>query len=670
MKKINFTTPYDFKLSPYSGWTREHWDEVFKNLMKAIVDSASENCARQRIPGPRSHHGILADELEGFTRSMIMAGPWLKSSPDGKFQLNGQTCDVGDFYRKGILAGTDPSHNEYWGDIVDYAQHLVEMAALAWGLYLSRKHTWDAFSDSEKKQVADYMYQCTQVKYHQNNWLLFNVVTNSVLKAFGMPYSQEQIDTNLKACDDMYIDEGWYRDGNINRIDYYNSWGFLYYYLIWVIIDGDSKPDLAAKHKERARMFANQFKYFFASDGSVPCYGRSMIYRFGYLSPLALGHHLGCLDLTPGEIRTMCNTNMDFYFKHEILTDTGHLSMGYLKPCADMLEHYSCGGSPYWAAKAFNIFMMDPDNEIWTATEDALPIHQNNFAEPLKSAGFVMLGDKRSGHVQLLNQKSYHDKAEYNDRYTKFAYSSVFSYEARAVYKNYNCDNILQFSDDGINFRQRWSMENLKCEKDFTSSKYPLYEVDEDGQAFSSVLVKDDFMVNIHHVTTTKNGMVFKEGGYALGFDEGHPAIESTNQGEMASVSGRRSYIGKLCGYDTKTPAEPFFNDINGSNVRYKQSLVPWLGYTQKKAGTIMLASVVCGRIGHDTIQQLDALVSEFKCTGNTAYVRFYDGEEAFVQLGDIKNVDISLNNQKISGKVVMARVSADTKSQTVYVND
>jgi hypothetical protein len=109
---------------------------VFFALMKGIVESASPGGARQRIPGPRSHHGLLADELEGFTRSMIMAGPWLHGSKTGTYTWKGVKVDVATFYRKGILAGTDPKHPEYWGDIVDYAQHLVEMAALAWGLYL------------------------------------------------------------------------------------------------------------------------------------------------------------------------------------------------------------------------------------------------------------------------------------------------------------------------------------------------------------------------------------------------------------------------------------------------------------------------------------------------------------------------------------------------------
>jgi len=661
MKKLNLQTPLDYDLSPITGWTRKHWEEVFCFLMKGIVDSASEGGARQRIPGPRSHHGLLADELEGFTRSMILAGPWLNSSQSGRYSWEGKEVDVAGFYRRGILAGTDPSHPEYWGDIKDFAQHLVEMAALAWGLHLSKSLVWDRFSPQEKCQVAGYMFQCTKVKYHQNNWLLFNVITNAVLKKLGMPYSQEQIDTNLQACDHMYMGDGWYRDGNINRIDYYNAWAFLYYYLLWAILDGDSKPDVAEVHRERTRQFVRDFRYFFSGDGSTPCFGRSMIYRFGYLAPVVLGQYLGCLDIPPGEVKTMCDGALKFFCGEEILTENNHLSMGYLRPCAEMLEHYSCGGSPYWATKAFNILMIQPDDPFWQVKEAPLPIHIASYSRPLKKAGVLLVGDQRTGHVQLINQKSYHDKPEYNDKYTKFAYSSVFSYEARQVYKNFNCDNALQFSEDGINFRQRWEMELLYCERDFAASRYPLYEVDPAGTIHSWVLVKDDFLVLFHQVETSKS-LVFKEGGYPLGFDEGRAETVSVPGAEAAYKDGKLTFIRNLTGYARQFKALQFCEDINGSNVRYRQSVVPALGFENRALRKFYLASMVCGRLGTDPVDQLMRLVTEFRIEENTAELYFYDGERAFMQIGEIRDVQVSLNGRSLSGLIVVARVSGDGK--------
>ncbi len=632
MKKLQYSTPFDFNHSPYSGWTRAHWEESFFGLMKGIVASASPGGARQRIPGPRSHHGQLADELEGFTRSFIMAGSWLNSSKSGKFEFQNKSYNIGAFYKKGILAGTDPDHEEYWGDITDYAQHLVEMASLSWSLYLSKQHIWDKFTDSQKKQVADYLYQCTKVKYHQNNWLLFNVVTNAVLKKLGMPYSQEQIDENLGFCDKMYIGDGWYRDGDVNRIDYYNSWGFLYYYLIWVILDGDSKPEYAEMHKDRAREFTKGFRYFVSGDGSTPCFGRSMIYRFGYFAPIVLAQNMGILDIDPGEVRTMCSLGTKYFLDKEILTNEGHLGLGYLAPCNDMLEHYSCGGSPYWAAKAFNIFLIPKEDPFWKVKEKPLPIHKENFSVPIKSPGFLLLGDSRTGHVQLINQKSRHDKPEYNGKYTNFVYSSIFSYDARKIYGNVNCDASLQFSTDGINFNQRWKIDPLYCEKDFVASKYTLYNTDEDGEIRSYIIVKDDFLLNIHLINSKKQ-LFFREGPYSLGYDYGSLQVESNIGAEVAYAEGKLTFIQNLYGWSGQISAQANGDDINGSNVKYRKSVLPVLKhYCKAGSNPFILASIGCSRIGSDSMEQLMSLVTEFTVKDDVINIKYYDGEKVILR--------------------------------------
>ena len=434
MHSIYMTTPTDFASAPETGWTRAHWLEMFGELICPIIDNASPRKARQIIPGQRSHHGRLADELEGFTRSFIMAGPWLAQAASPVVASSRGERDVAAFYHEGILTGTDPEHEEYWGDITDYAQHLVEMASLAWSLYLSRRWIWDTYSAAEKQQVADYLYQCTEAEYHQNNWLLFNVVTNAVLKHLGMPYRQDQIDAHIDACEHMYLGSGWYRDGSVNRLDYYNAWAFHYYYLIWSILDGESKPEVAARHRERVSLLARQMPYFVAVDGSVPIFGRSMIYRFAYLAPLVLGQYMGALDLPAGELRSLCNATMRFFASQPIVTDDGFLGMGFIKPNESILEHYSCGGSPYWAAKAFNAFLIPEEDPFWTEPEKPLPIRGGDYAVALGEAGIVLLGSRDDGQVQLVNQKSYHDKAEYNAKYTNFAYSTHFPYESRPIY--------------------------------------------------------------------------------------------------------------------------------------------------------------------------------------------------------------------------------------------
>lgn len=667
LKTIQWTMLFDYERSPITGLVRKHWEEAFFTLLKGVIAYASEGKARVPLPGPQTRDKF-ADELEGFSRSFIMVGPWLRTSQTDTMTFAGETINVAGFYREGILAGTDPKHPEYWGNIVDRSQHLVECASLAWSLYLSQKHIWNKCSPAEKKQVANYLFQCTQAEYHPNNWLLFNVITNTVLKKLGMPYSQEQIDRNLRAVNEMYIGDGWYQDGLVNRIDYYNLWGFHYYHLMWVILDGESKPRIAKLHLNRMRILMKNFRYFFAGDGSTPCYGRSMIYRFAYLGPIALGLYLKCLTLDLGEVKTICNATLKFFFDNEILTNVNHLSMGYLRPCPAILEHYSCGGSPYWAAKAFNLFLLPESDPFWQTIEKPLAIHNENFSIPIKSAGFLIVGDQKTGHVQLINQKSYHDKPGYRKKYTNFVYSSVFAYEASS---KYNCDNALTCSfDGGGKFRQRWQIENLYCQQDFAASRYKIYNIDDEvdryklyeaddmGWGYTYILVKDDFMVNVHRIETDKS-LMFREGGYPLGFDEGEAEIISTEGAEAAYKDGKISFLRNLYGY-TVHPASPLYQGSQGSNIRYKHSIVPTLGFENKDQKVFYLASMIYGKIGHASIEELMGLVTDFHIEDGLVMVTFYDSEKVVMQLGDIRNLALKLNGKRISGKVIMARVSAD----------
>lgn len=631
---VNFTTQSDFKLSPYSGWTRGHYEDLFVQMMAAIMDSASEEGARQRIPGPRSHHGILADELEGITRSFFMGGPWLSQSDSGVFELNGKTYDVAAYYRRAVVNGTNPDHKEYWGDIVDFAQHLVEMAALSWGLFVSRKHTWDKLSAAEQDQVSAYLFQCTKVQYHQNNWLLFNVITNAVLKVFGKPYSQEQIDANLSACDGMYMGDGWYRDGNINRIDYYNAWAFHYYYLMWTVIDGDSKPELAEVHKARCRDFVRDFRYFFAKDGGTPCFGRSMTYRFGYLAPVAMGVLLDCLDIDMGEAKTMMNLGLKFFFDKEILTKDGHLSLGYIHPNESILEHYSCGGSPYWAVKSLSIFLLPADHSFWGTTEKPLPIHKGSFAKPLTTAGFLLKGDGASGHIQLINHKSYHDKDEYNAKYTNFAYSSVFSYESRPVYKSWNMDNALLFSIDGVNYFQRWEMEHLATEKDYCRSTYPLHNVDPQGKVDTITLSKRESYINIHIIETVKEGIDLKEGGFPLGLDENRFSTVLSDTTSAVEGDGHLSFVKNLYGWEEILEAHPFGEQLHGTNARYQYSRVPGVAGKLKKGKSLYITQVT-PLVGSTDLKEAEKLVRSFSVDETNGQYRisleYDDGEKVVV---------------------------------------
>ena len=645
---------------------------------------ASTGKARIPIPLHQSDKGPISDELEGFSRSFIIAGIWLQTSANCQINVAGETVDVADFYREGLLAGTNPDHPEYWGKIYNYSQAIVECASIAWSLYLSQTQIWKQYSDAEKEQVAKYLIQGNRVRCHHNNWLLFPAIINTVLRALGMPYSQKVIERNMRACTAMYLGEGWYRDGRINQIDYYNAWGFHYYFLMWAILAGDLQPDLAQIHRSRMQAFMQNFRYFFSEEGSVPGLGRSMTYRLAYLAPIALGLKLNCIEQELGEIKTICNTTLKFFFEREILTEDNLLSPGYLRQAPRLLEYYSCAASSYWAAKAFHLLLLPESHPFWQTTENPLPISFQSISLAIKPAGFLLIGDRQTSHIQLINQKSYPGEPSWSNKYTNFVYSSIFSRDIGPLKQKYEsdntlCDNALTFSETGKKYVQRSQIKNLYCEQNFAAAKYPLRTVRREktryiprlfanlGWATTYILVKDDFIINVHRIETRKS-LKFKEGGYPLGFEEGEAEIISIPGAEAAAKDGKISFIRNLYGYSQQFPARRLVKQVPENNIRYKYSVVPALGFENQQKQTFYLACMVYGKIGNASVEQLMQLVTDFRIEKGLVRATFYDAEQTVMQLGKIEPLDLTLNGKRITGKVVMARVSADGKNdQVVY---
>ena len=65
--------PADPRLSPYTGWTRAHWEATADRMLLAVRPYASPGNALVSLPGPASRSGAWSDGLEGFARTFLLA---------------------------------------------------------------------------------------------------------------------------------------------------------------------------------------------------------------------------------------------------------------------------------------------------------------------------------------------------------------------------------------------------------------------------------------------------------------------------------------------------------------------------------------------------------------------------------------------------------------------
>lgn len=62
-------------------------------------------------------------------------------------------------WREGIIAGVDPENPEYWGEVVDYDQRLVEMAIFGMGMALAPKEFFFDLPEKTQKQLHAWLDQ-------------------------------------------------------------------------------------------------------------------------------------------------------------------------------------------------------------------------------------------------------------------------------------------------------------------------------------------------------------------------------------------------------------------------------------------------------------------------------------------------------------------------------
>lgn len=105
--------------------TRNDLIDLLQALLNPLLSSLSSGGARVRIGHSGTHFDAVAAEFEGYARSLWGLAPIFAAEPD-----NVQLKEFRDGWVKGLENGTDPEHEEYWGDHIDKDQRFVEMAAV------------------------------------------------------------------------------------------------------------------------------------------------------------------------------------------------------------------------------------------------------------------------------------------------------------------------------------------------------------------------------------------------------------------------------------------------------------------------------------------------------------------------------------------------------------
>ncbi len=565
--------------NPLAGNKLANLDDMRRaliDLFDPLLPYFSQGNARVRIDAAGAHFDRAAADLEGFARPLWGLAPLGAGSGDFRHW---------DRYAEGLANGVDPKHPEYWGTVNGRDQRMVELAALGFALALVPEKIWEPLDQRARDNLVTYLKHARTFDYADNNWKFFRIFVDIALDRLGASFDRSLTETYLSELDGFYIGDGWYRDGNIRRIDHYIPFAMHFYGLIYSKLVDD---DRAERYRERAILFARDFRHWFAPDGATIPFGRSLTYRFacaGFWSALAFAD----VEALPwGEIKGLCLRHLRWWADKPIAHRDGTLPIGFAYPNLLMSENYNSAGSPYWAFKAFLPLALPQTHPFWAA-EEKVPENEPAIA-PQKHPGMVLMRSKAD--VVALSSGQENQQMRFGaEKYSKFAYSARYGFSVESderIFAGGAFDSMLAFSDDGLHYRVRETNEEAKLAGDTLYARWSPYP---DVTVETWLLPASPWHIRLHKIATPRP-LQTAEGGFAIARRDFEADTLSSATGAAYAI-GEKDFSGildlgstiKREGIAQKAPPN--------TNLIASKTLVPQLRGTIPAGETILVSAVL-----------------------------------------------------------------------------
>ncbi|MGW1003531.1 DUF2264 domain-containing protein [Streptomyces sp. NPDC002520] len=621
--------PTDRVRSPLTGWTRAHWEALADRQLAALLPYATAGFAQYRLPGRTSWSGVVSDGLEGFARTFLLASFRIAGAGGTDEPGSSVVSHLIERYTEGLTTGTDRDGTEAWPALTDCSQQMVEAASIAIGLHETRPWIWDRLDPRVQERVVDWFSGFVGGRTWDNNWRLFQVVSEQFLASVGAPYSQDDIDGGLDRIEDWYVGDGWYTDGDGRNFDYYIGWALHLYPLLWARMAGpDGDGGRAKIYKERLSAFLTTYPQFFGADGAPVHQGRSLTYRFAATAPVWMGALTDCSPLAPGLTRRLASGTARHFVERGVPDERGLLPLGWYDTFLPATQPYSGPASPYWASKGFLGLLLPADHPVWTEREVPLPVEESTQYTALPAPGWLLHGTPHDGIVRLVNHGSDHNPpdgpAADDPHYAKLAYSTATAPESAPHAWARTVDNHLALlAPDGTLSRRR-RIHPLTCEGQRASSRHDaqLPGHDEEFPIESVSVLHGPWELRVHRVQAPA-GVTVREGGHAVADTDRPHGERGPGWALVRTASGLTSAVVALYGWDEETGVA---HEVE-ANAFGPRSATPYLRAHNHPGGASVHVSLVA--LTRDSVHPR-ALRASLACVvdgDSRVRVTFPDGE-------------------------------------------
>ncbi|KAJ4286671.1 hypothetical protein N0V90_012923 [Kalmusia sp. IMI 367209] len=442
-----------FPLHPFHSnplQTRSDVVDAVASLLDPLHGGASAKHSMVKVGSTGTRFDETAAQVEGYARPLWALAPLLAG--DSKYAGTEK-------FVQGLVAGTDPESDEFWGFMEDQDQRMVEACPIGYTLAIAHKDFWDPLTDKQKNNIETWLGSMNDKDMPNTNWLWFRVFANLGLAKNGAKWSKERLEADIKQLNTFYRGDGWSNDGpeGYRQMDYYSgSFAIQYLQLLYAKLAADTDPKQAEEYKSRARQYALDFVHYFDPEGRAITFGRSLTYRWAMV---AFWGSVVFADvelpepLSWGVVKGIWLRNLRWWTtQQDIFQPNGMLSIGYSYPNTYLAENYNSPGSPYWCMLAFAPLAQPESHPFWSAKEEPHPFANQRVARPLPHPRHIVV--RSGGHSFLLSsgQSCHYPLKNTQAKYGKFAYSAAFAYSVSTgsyTLEQFVPESSLALSDDG-----------------------------------------------------------------------------------------------------------------------------------------------------------------------------------------------------------------------------
>lgn len=436
MKKAFEVENPDLELSPYTGMSKKHYIELAKYLLERAfkqVDSVETPLTFPSVPGktypqpnaPAWRYRSL--EFEALERTFTLAGPLIHIDPE----ITINNIRLRDYYCLQIYNAFTPGHPNSLPlpeDLPDSNyQFTCEFGGLFKTLLLMPETLWPHFTEKQKDEMVVTISKWAHHRTTQNNWRIFNIVTLSFLKKYGYPIDDDLLKSHLLWVVSYHAGNGWYLEQTYN---YYSISLFIVYMTIWNRAFGDDHyPEIAEVVERSAQKLMESITGFFARDGSVNMWSRSICYRTWISGAFPVSFMLKDPSLLDaGWARRLCSGSLLQFVTREEFYHNDIPSLGFYGQKEYMVQNYSCAASPFLMFLPFICLVLPDDSPFWRAKEnegmwEILGNNSNKIV--LESPGLVLVNHGKTGTSEIIPGKVYYD----DPNYSKLVYNTHFPWE-------------------------------------------------------------------------------------------------------------------------------------------------------------------------------------------------------------------------------------------------